>query len=207
MKYGEALSRYLEKSGMSQAELAAAIGSPRSTINALVKGPAKEPTLSTAKSISDALGVSLDEMASVASGEYGSRNDRREMKTMRKQIADNIRRFRLERKMSVGDVGDAVGKSGKTISAWEVGRGQPDADAMIALCRLFSVDISDFYGTSADSDLNQEERELVVMFRSLPRDQKDAVITIAKTISKPSNQILEEGCDERSSINSGEETR
>lgn len=82
MKYGEALSHYLEKSGMSQAELAAAIGSPRSTVNALIKGLAKEPTLSTAKSISDALGVPLDEMASAASGEYGRGSGNGELREM-----------------------------------------------------------------------------------------------------------------------------
>ena len=48
---------------MTPAELAHAIGSPRSTINALLKGRAKEPTLGKAKAIADALGVSLEEMA------------------------------------------------------------------------------------------------------------------------------------------------
>lgn len=63
MRYGDVLTHYLEQKDMSPAELAAAIGSPRSTINALIKGRAKEPTLSKAKAIADALGVSLEEMA------------------------------------------------------------------------------------------------------------------------------------------------
>lgn len=68
------------------------------------------------------------------------------MDEVRKQIASNLKKFRKERELSVDDVGKAVGKSGKTVSAWEVGRGQPNADEMVELCRYFVVDISDFYG-------------------------------------------------------------
>lgn len=63
MEYGKVLAYYLEQQGMTPAELAHEIGSPRSTINALLKGRAKEPTLGKAKAIADALGVSLEEMA------------------------------------------------------------------------------------------------------------------------------------------------
>lgn len=63
MEYRDVLAYYLEEKGMTPVELAHAIGSPRSTINALLKGRAKEPTLGKAKAIADALGVSLEEMA------------------------------------------------------------------------------------------------------------------------------------------------
>jgi transcriptional regulator with XRE-family HTH domain len=63
MAYKDVLAYYLDKQGVSAAELARRIGSPRSTINALLKGRAKEPTLGKAKAIADALGVSLEEMA------------------------------------------------------------------------------------------------------------------------------------------------
>lgn len=65
MEYREVLAHYLEEKNVSQAELARRIGSPRSTISALLNGRAKEPTLSTAKAIADALGVSLEEMATM----------------------------------------------------------------------------------------------------------------------------------------------
>ena len=62
--YAHILAYYLGQKGMSPAELAKTIGSPRSTISALLGGRDKEPTLTTAKAIADALGVSLEEMAS-----------------------------------------------------------------------------------------------------------------------------------------------
>ena len=106
------------------------------------------------------------------------------MDSVRNQIASNIKRFRIANDMSVDYVGSAVGKSGKTISAWEVGRGQPDADAMIKLCRLFSVDISDFYGTESEKQIDKKEIELLDIFRTLTEDSKDAVMAVAKTLAK-----------------------
>nr|WP_314638712.1 helix-turn-helix transcriptional regulator [uncultured Olsenella sp.] len=74
MEFRYVLSHYLEQRGMTPAELANAIGSPRSTINALLKGNAKEPKLSTAKAISDALGISLEEMARMTFGDENERH-------------------------------------------------------------------------------------------------------------------------------------
>ena len=41
--------------------------------------------------------------------------------------------------MTIYEVGKKVGKSGKTVSAWENGRGQPDADMLLILCELYSI--------------------------------------------------------------------
>ena len=63
MEYRDVLYYYLDLKGVTPAELSRRIGSPRSTVDALLKGRAKEPTLGKAKAIADALGVSLEEMA------------------------------------------------------------------------------------------------------------------------------------------------
>lgn len=99
------------------------------------------------------------------------------MEPVRRCIADNIKKFRLEKDVSVDDVGAVVGKSGKTISAWEVGHGQPDADTMIKLCRYFSVDIADFYGEGGE--LATDERELVDTYRGLTGPHKKVLLVTA----------------------------
>lgn len=63
MEYKDVLAYYLEERGITAAELSRRIGSPRSTVNELLKGRAKEPTLGKAKAIADALDVTLQEMA------------------------------------------------------------------------------------------------------------------------------------------------
>lgn len=106
------------------------------------------------------------------------------MDTIRENIANNIRKFRTTKGFNVDEVGAAVGKSGKTVSAWEVGRGQPDADTLIKLCRLFDVDISDLYGReSGPLPLSDRERDLIAAFRSMNDSGKDALSAVAKTLA------------------------
>lgn len=57
------------------------------------------------------------------------------MEPGRAYLAKRLREIRQLHNESVNEVGKAVSKSGKTISAWEVGRGQPDADSLIKLCK------------------------------------------------------------------------
>lgn len=77
----------------------------------------------------------------------------------------------------------AVGKSGKTVSAWEVGHGQPDADAMIKLCRLFGVGIADFYGESSDlAPISTDERVLVDAYRDLTAPHKKVLLAVAREL-------------------------
>lgn len=67
--------------------------------------------------------------------------------SVKDNIATGLKAARKNAGLSVDEVGAVVGKSGKTISAWEVGRGQPDGDELILLCKLLGVKLSDFYGS------------------------------------------------------------
>lgn len=62
MKYGEVLDHYIKATGISRVELARRVGMGRSQITELIKGDTKEPGLTRAKLIADALGVSLNDM-------------------------------------------------------------------------------------------------------------------------------------------------
>lgn len=66
---------------------------------------------------------------------------------IRMTLATKLKEYRTRAGLTINDVGDRIGKSGKTVSAWECGRGQPDADMLLALCELYGVSsISEFYG-------------------------------------------------------------
>lgn len=88
------------------------------------------------------------------------------MDTIRKNIADGLKRSRKAAGMTVDQVGEHIGKSGKTISAWEVGRGQPNGDELITLCKLLGVTLKDFYGADAIlPDANAEYVEVPIFGR------------------------------------------
>lgn len=60
MEYGKALRRILHETGVSQADLARRMQTSTAYISQLCSGKIKEPTLSKAYEIADALGVSVD---------------------------------------------------------------------------------------------------------------------------------------------------
>ena len=61
MEYGKALRVILRELDVKQAELARRIGTSTSYVSQLCSGKIKEPTLSKAYEIADALGVSVNE--------------------------------------------------------------------------------------------------------------------------------------------------
>lgn len=62
MTFGEVFQYYMDKVGMTQSEVARKMGTGRQTINSIVKGGRRGPTLETALGIADALGIPLDDM-------------------------------------------------------------------------------------------------------------------------------------------------
>lgn len=74
----------------------------------------------------------------------------------RMYIAGKLKTARKSAKLNVEQVATVVDKSPKTISAWEVGHGEPSADCMVMLCKLYGVDVDYFYGALLNDDENLE---------------------------------------------------
>ena len=69
---------------------------------------------------------------------------------VRQLLAIKMKEFRERAGFTVKEAGDALGKSEKTISAWEHGRGQPDADKLLEMCKLYRInDMNVFYGVTS----------------------------------------------------------
>jgi transcriptional regulator with XRE-family HTH domain len=103
--------------------------------------------------------------------------------TMREELAKKLKEYRQNSGMSVKEVGALVGKSDKTVSAWEVGRGQPDADLLMTLCSIYSVGISDFYGEEA-GELNKDELEIIELYRNVNAEGKEKIAEYAALVSQ-----------------------
>lgn len=57
----------------------------------------------------------------------------------REYIAKTLKRLREQSGLTADQVGKLVGKSGKTVNAWENNRGQPDAEILMQLCDIYNV--------------------------------------------------------------------
>lgn len=91
--------------------------------------------------------------------------------TTRKSFGRKLQLLRKARHLSAEELGRLLGgRSGKTISAWEVGKGGPKPEDFPLLCEILDVPIDAFYdedlsGTRAiESD---DEYRLVLIYRDL----------------------------------------
>lgn len=101
---------------------------------------------------------------------------------VRMTLATKLKDFRTRAGLTINDVGEKIGKSGKTVSAWECGRGQPDADMLLTLCGLYGVgSIAEFYGEAQPAfALSDAEKYLLSAFRELnPQGQEYIMQTIS----------------------------
>lgn len=87
---------------------------------------------------------------------------------IRKILASKLKECRERAGLTAKEAGAAIGKSEKTVNAWEHGRGQPDADMLFTLCKLYHIEsISVFYGIKEEPlSLTAEEAELIRLYRS-----------------------------------------
>ena len=111
--------------------------------------------------------------------------------TVKTNIAAGLKAARKAAHMNVDEVGAALGKSGKTISAWEVGRGQPDGDELIMLCKLLNAHLRDFYGEEYSDlidnvdeigELSEEEIEVIKNMRAIDDSGRSAIMSVARAL-------------------------
>lgn len=106
-----------------------------------------------------------------------------ENQEIRRILASKLKECRKRSGLSAKDVGNAVGKSEKTINAWEHGRGQPDADMLFNLRVLYKIEnINVFYGVD-DVDYAEDELKLLKLYRGLSVDGKALVMNMIRTFA------------------------
>jgi len=102
----------------------------------------------------------------------------------KKQIAQSLIVARKNARLKLKEVAFIVGKSEKTISAWEHELSQPDAEALLKLAEIYGFStINDLLGFSCNTPLIdtllKDERELLDIYRSLDSGCKQIVMTNA----------------------------
>ena len=79
----------------------------------------------------------------------------------REYIAKALKRLRDQSGLTANQVGVLVGKSGKTVNAWENGRGQPDAEILMQLCDIYRVNdiLAEFRESPSISQITESKIE------------------------------------------------
>lgn len=100
-------------------------------------------------------------------------------------FSSNVKYLRKLQGLTQNDLADKLGKSRKTISAWEAGRRSPIVADLMEVSAFFNVDIVDLF----DVDLSIppqartiDESELIMLFSKLTAEQQSAVMTTIKSM-------------------------
>ena len=105
-----------------------------------------------------------------------------------KYIANRIRELRKNAGLDVETVGKGVGRSGKTVSAWETGRNMPSPEMLISICRFFGVSISYFYppdvtDAKQPAPFSADELMLVDFYRRMQPEYKNLLMDNARAFA------------------------
>ena len=106
----------------------------------------------------------------------------------RKTIGSTLRKLRNQAGMKPEEVGAKVGLSGKTISGYESGQRQPDAEVFLRLCDIYQVSdvMAEFFGRTSTVALSPHEIELIKAYRRTPSRQEsvDCLLGVDYSIDK-----------------------
>lgn len=106
---------------------------------------------------------------------------------IRKVLAGKLRQFRQRANLTAREVGDRIGKSEKTVSGWEHGRGQPDADILFHLCDIYGIkSIAEFYSDVveiSENTISSDEKELLTIYRSMNDVGRSLMMNTARTFA------------------------
>lgn len=97
---------------------------------------------------------------------------------IRMTLAARLKYYRKAAGLTAAEVGAKIGKSEKTVSAWECGRGQPDADMLLSICKIYGIkSIAELFGEEPPREIAATRHELAVLdaYRAQPDVVRSAV--------------------------------
>ena len=86
--------------------------------------------------------------------------------------------------LSQQDASEKLGVSIGTYRNWEQGRVVMNGEQLIAAARLYNTTVDFILMTDSDDFGDEQEDELIDLYRSLSDDSKEAVLVVARTLAR-----------------------
>lgn len=92
---------------------------------------------------------------------------------MKYEIGARIRKYREICGLSQKELAQKIGVSNSRVSNWEQGINRPDADILADICKALNVSPSELLDVRlSPDDLNEQERKVIMAYRTKPDLQK-----------------------------------
>lgn len=91
-------------------------------------------------------------------------------------LAENIKKYRAEKKMSQEELAEALGVTRQSVSKWETEKGNPDTDKLIQMSQLFGISLGELTGTEQEEHPKQLSNQERTMSEELAKYKRQAKI-------------------------------
>lgn len=101
-----------------------------------------------------------------------------------KKIGFFLKELRAEKKLTQEQLAEHFNISNRTISRWENGNNMPDLSILVELADFYDVDIREIInGERKSEDMNQEEKEKMLLVAKYADEEKDILLRRLRIIS------------------------
>lgn len=179
MTLAERLAALRKQAKLSQAEVAAKLSLSRQAVSKWESGKGL-PSLIAYSVLSSLYGISVD----VILAGKEAKEDETLPKQSGKSFHEALREARRHRKISQESLAQSLSVSRQSVSKWESGKAEPDADHLIALAELLKVSLTQLL-PSADTQppvLKQESPKKAPAPKPV---KKEKTVPVEKPIEKP----------------------
>ena len=98
------------------------------------------------------------------------------VKTIKENIAKNLKRFREERKLTQKQLAEVLGVRHNTVSTWENGTNSIDVSLLMQICEFLNVSLDDMFGKKRKNiptfEMSEDEKKLIFNWRKLSHDNR-----------------------------------
>lgn len=96
------------------------------------------------------------------------------------KFGSNLRDYRRANGLTQKELGDRIGVTSQAVNKWENGSRLPRMNDVLRICEVLGCTPDDLVKEDGET-LNAKEASLVSMFRKVPEDVQDIVMTILKS--------------------------
>lgn len=105
---------------------------------------------------------------------------------MKYEIGKRIKEYRVQSGLTQKQLGEEIGVSNARVSNWENGENRPDADTLMAICKVLGVTADTLLGIKKESatidELSENERRLISVYRSLNTAQREKFLDFIESL-------------------------
>lgn len=111
---------------------------------------------------------------------------------MSSNIGLRLKKYREHKGMSQKKLAELIGVDNTVLSNWERGKYKIDLDLIPDICEALDINPNDLLGFYKDYSLNEEEENLIKIFRKLDSNGTRVLFNIAKNLYWYKQQLEEE---------------